>query len=208
MTPDPEDRVGQAVKLIDPPEERLAECEKKVRNTLSFVEEVPRAVGLYENSKRAKLQAGRLSKVIRRLIVARGHRDLPIHLRSFFPGTDERGIFNKDFARALGRQSRFGALRPRETKRWLEEWLKRAEAAQTKKGKPIQREATKKKMAIHSAINLLLRYKKEVSAAKDSKLCQLAAHLYGQPKANLRRQCAALLRTEYGHLLRPKWGSK
>ena len=198
------DMVRRAVTVIAPAPARRAECEAKVRAAFAMVSNNPFARMFHGNTKRAKLQAGRLSAVIRRLRATLGHPDLDKHLRSFFPDMDVPGILAKDFARTVPLRSPDDWLQWHETGRWLDEWLERAEAAQSKKGKTIRLNATKKKQASLHAVHLLKVFKKEISTARGSRLCRLAALLYGQPRANLQKQCREVLRTEY--LLRPKRG--
>lgn len=73
------------------------------------------------------------------------------------------------------------------------DWLKLAEAAQSERGKSIRLNARMKKVACAQAIRLLEQFGKEISAAKKSTYCELAALLYGR-KVDLLRQCQSVLR--------------
>ena len=210
MTPD---MLRRAVAVIGPPAERRAACEAMVRAAFTMVENNPFARMYHGNTKRAKLQARRLSAVIKRTLVVLNHPDLSEDLRSFFPDSDMHRIFDEKFARALRLPAPDNRLKLKasETIRWLKEALRRAEAAQTKKGQTIRQDATKKKQAILHAGHLLLEFKMEIStASRSSKFCRLAALLYGRPKANLQVQCREFLRDDedYGHVLRRKRGRK
>jgi hypothetical protein len=83
-----------------------------------------------------------------------------------------------------------------ETDRLLTEWLNRAARAQTHPtGPPFRIEAEKQRIAAEHACELWQFSTKKISAAKGSKFCQLAALLYGDPKADLQYQCRKVLRS-------------
>ena len=78
----------------------------------------------------------------------------------------------------------------------FDDWLKQTKAAQGETGKTIQLNARRKMIAANEAINLLEHFGKEISAKKRSKLCRLAAVLYGHPNVDLQYQCRIALRSE------------
>lgn len=57
--------------------------------------------------------------------------------------------------------------------------------------KPKRSDGFYKKLAAAQAIRLMRKYKLDVTTAKDSDFCRLAALLAGEPKADLRRYCRA-----------------
>ena len=201
------DNVSRALALIAPAPDRRAECRASVRAAFTMVSNNPFARMYHGNTKRAKLQAGRLSAALKRLLLTLNHPDLDADLRSVFPDMDVPGILAKDFARTVPRRAADDWLQWHETGRWLDEWLQRAQAAQSKKGRTIRLDATRKKQASLHAVWLLRVFEKDVSSVKGSRLCRLAALLYGHPNANLQRQCSEILRTEnYRYLRRLKRG--
>lgn len=78
----------------------------------------------------------------------------------------------------------------------FDDWLQQTKVAQGETGKTIQLNARKKMIAANEAIKLLEHFNKEISAKKRSKLCRLAAVLYGHPNVDLQNQCRIALRSE------------
>jgi hypothetical protein len=191
--------VRRIVDLINPAPEDRAECERYVGVTLfeimADIHDDERYN--YPKTKDAKGAATRLHKALRRLQVIFDDQNLHPSLLSIFPEKDFRGIVDENFLRhPMNIMPRKGV-----TDHWLNMWIKRVDAARTAKGKTIRLKAEAKKIAARYAIELMQAFVGEISAAKGSRLCQLAALLYGKPRDNLSRQCGEVLR-------RTKRGSK
>jgi hypothetical protein len=196
--------VRRAIALIKPAPKDRDECERYVGITLFSI-----AADMHDNerrnymkTKKAKRAADRLHKALRRLQVIFDDLDLHPKLLSIFPDPEKdfHGIVDANF---LSFPNAPMYIMPRKgvTDVWLNMWLKRVDAARTATGKTVRLEAEAKKIAARYAIELMQAFGSEISAAKGSRLCRLAALLHGQPRSNLSRQCGEVLR-------RTKRGSK
>ena len=75
------------------------------------------------------------------------------------------------------------------TKVWLDEWRQQAKAAQKAVGRKFNFKAEKKLIAADEAHRLLQQFGRDISAAKGSTFCMLAATLHGTPNANFHHPC-------------------
>lgn len=188
------DIVQQAVALIGigPGNKRHAECVNAVNVALSEItatEAELRRV-FHRHTSDAKKVAGQLGTAIRRLQDVLNNPNIPDHLVRIFPnkriGSDGWPIEHPDpeirWPSGQTHQQRY-------TKLWLKLWREQAEAAQKAPGRKFDFKAEKKLIAAEEAHRLLQQFGRNISAAKGSTFCMLAATLHGTPNANFHHPC-------------------